>query len=191
MNTNQIKRSLCAIAFLMATGGGYSGTATAQVPANQSSLTPRSVAADDVDLPRFYYINEKISLGAQPSTMGLRKIADMGFKTVVNCTPIEKGSMLEAKSVDFYGLKFIPIDMSVKTLDDALVAEFFETIDNKENQPIFIHCKTGENTAALWMLYRIRKQGWQFEEALKEATALGLHDSPLKVAVLKFLKPTR
>jgi len=55
------------------------------------------------------------------------------------------------------------------------------------NLPAFIHCATGNRAAAMWMVKRVKVDGWDVGKAGDEAAALGLTSSPLKRFVLDYL----
>lgn len=156
-------------------------------PAKAPEYAPRVVAPDDTDLPTFTRISDDWYMGCQPTTGGIRKLAQMGFKSVVNLISIKEGSMMEAKTIEFYGMKYINLEFTGETLNDELLGRFVDIIENKANLPIFVHCRTGNRMAAMLMIYRVKKQGWKFEDALKEATKLGLTDSPIRDAAFKYL----
>ncbi len=40
------------------------------------------------------------------------------------------------------------------------------------------------------MIYRIKKEGWNFDKALEEANQIGLTDSPIRDALFKYLGKT-
>lgn len=55
------------------------------------------------------------------------------------------------------------------------------------NTPAYVHCAAGGRAAALWMIKRVKADGWTEARALEEANALGLNDR-LRPFALNYLK---
>ena len=55
------------------------------------------------------------------------------------------------------------------------------------NTPAYVHCAAGGRAAALWMIKRVKADGWTQAAALEEANALGLNDR-LRPFALNYLK---
>ena len=66
-------------------------------------------------------------------------------------------------------------------------AALLAVVAEPANQPVFIHCATANRVAALWLIKRVRLDGWTVEKALTEAEAIGLSSEPLKRFALGFL----
>jgi hypothetical protein len=50
-----------------------------------------------------------------------------------------------------------------------------------------VHCAAGGRAAALWMIKRVKADGWTEARALEEANALGLNDR-LRPFALNYLR---
>jgi protein tyrosine phosphatase (PTP) superfamily phosphohydrolase (DUF442 family) len=177
----------------------FTGYVSGQNPAATQSTTPpapqttapaaatfQAPPAPDTDLPRFFKVGDGLAVGAKPTTTGIRKLSEMGFKTVLNLAALQEGSMIEAKTVEFYGLKFINLECNPESFTNEVLAEFAKVIQTKEDQPIYVHCRNGNKAAALWMIYRVKKEGWKLDAAQEEAGKMGLNDAAVKDAALKF-----
>ena len=46
---------------------------------------------------------------------------------------------------------------------------FISAVGEKSNQPVYIHCHSATRAAALWMISRVQKDGWAFDDAANEA----------------------
>ena len=106
----------------------------------------------------------------QPSAMPWLKRA--GFETVINLRlASEEGAAVEpsraaaaAAGIRYIHLPFDPLNPAPDLVDDFLGA-----LGGKVNQPVYIHCNSATRVAALWMIGRVLKDGWQLDDAAAEA----------------------
>lgn len=78
-----------------------------------------------------------------------------------------------------------------KGLNSETIDKVITVMTNPEYQPVFIHCKLGEDrTGALVAIYRMDVEGWTVSEAETEMQAFGFNDIwlNLKNAVRKYAK---
>ena len=71
-------------------------------------------------------------------------------------------------------------DTVEKTLKALIRANRF--IQDKSNQPAYIHCGGGGRAASMWMIKRALKDGWTTDRAAEEANAI----APLSPALKTF-----
>jgi tyrosine-protein phosphatase SIW14 len=139
--------------------------------------------AGEAPIERFQRVDERLFRGAQPSEAGLRRLRDMGVKTVINLRLEEDAKRTDEKRiVESLGMKYesLPIrDQSFFTqsrrIPDETIRAFFKLIDSAEPGPIFVHCQRGaDRTGALVAFYRVARNGWDSERAAKEAREVGM-----------------
>jgi protein tyrosine phosphatase (PTP) superfamily phosphohydrolase (DUF442 family) len=82
-------------------------------------------------------------------------------------------------------LNYIHIPFNVASPDPGVVDRFLGAVQDKSNQPAFIHCGGGNRAAALWMVKRIAVDKWDVERASAEAAALGLTSPTLKAFAIE------
>lgn len=151
-----------------------------------------------VPLPNFHEVNNAIYRGGRPTEEGIRELAKMGVKTIVN---LESGFfakdtddvLREAKWAKEAGINFIKVPMHPIYAPKAEeVNSAYEAISNKENQPVFVHCLHGsDRTGTVVASYRIFTDGWTFDKAFAEMKEYG-HSALLywwKDVIRKFLAP--
>ena len=63
---------------------------------------------------------------------------------------------------------------------------FLSAVGDPVNQPVFVHCASGNRAAALWMIKRLVVDGWDADRASTEATALGLTNPGLKTFAMDY-----
>ena len=139
-------------------------------------IMPLKTKAQKEDLPNFHRINQNFYRGGQPTTEGIKQLAKLGIKTVINFRDPDAKVERERKLVEANGITFISLHLSnwFKPKDSDIQAVLDEILKT-ENQPVFIHCKRGaDRTGTVVAIYRMKYQGWTAREANKEAKEFGL-----------------
>ena len=70
------------------------------------------------------------------------------------------------------------LPFNIQTPDAKLVENFMAAVAGPENTPAYVHCAAGGRAAALWMIKRVKADGWTQAAALEEANALGPERPP-------------
>jgi protein tyrosine/serine phosphatase len=68
---------------------------------------------------------------------------------------------------------------------------FLETIANKDNQPVYIHCASASRVGAFWLVKRVLQDGWTVEKAIEEARLIGLSSPALEKFALDYIAAHR
>lgn len=123
------------------------------------------------DLPNFAQINQNFYRGAQPTENGVRELAKMGVKTIVDLRGEDEKAQSEKIWAQNAGIKFINVSLGnwlkPKTAD---IEQIIRDIDEPENQPVFIHCKRGaDRTGTVVAVYRISHDNYTATQAIDEA----------------------
>ncbi len=150
------------------------------------------------ELPNFHQINEQLYRGAQPKRGGIRRLAQLGVKTIVNLRPDDERSQQEEQEARAAGLRYFNVSVEKVTLVDTLksltdlrhfnspfnmlgrptddqLGRVLSIINAPENQPVFVHCKRGaDRTGTIIAIYRIEHHGWTSERAKAEANRYGM-----------------
>jgi tyrosine-protein phosphatase SIW14 len=112
--------------------------------------------------------------GAQPGPEGYATLKKMGVKTVINL----RTSVSEKKMVEAAGMKSVEVPMSVfRDVNVKSVEAIIDIINNPEYQPVFIHCRQGQDrTGVVVAAYRMKVDGWSFQDAEAEMQSFGFND---------------
>ena len=138
------------------------------------------VAAQDKisskELPNFHQVNNQLYRGAQPGTGGIKKLAQLGIKTIINLRDNDDHARAEEAEARSLGLAYLNVPLpdfnrpADKTIDQILLL-----ITAPENQPVFVHCRRGaDRTGIVIAIYRIEHDGWDSEKAKAEAKQYGM-----------------
>ncbi|MEX0880392.1 MAG: protein tyrosine phosphatase family protein [Thermoanaerobaculia bacterium] len=132
-------------------------------------------------IERFYRIDERVAVGAQPTPAQMAALADAGFRAVVN---LRLESEFDAEPVALAardaGLAYLPVPMSSTEPTDAAVEQFLRVTDDAAVYPVFIYCATANRATALWMVRRVLREGWAPADAEAEAERAGLKSAAMR-----------
>jgi uncharacterized protein (TIGR01244 family) len=113
----------------------------------------------------------------------LADIKRLGYQTVINLRqPTERGADIEGErtAAAAAGVTFVNLPFNSASPDPGVVEQFLTAVTAPENQPVFVHCASGNRAAALWMIKRMVVDGWDGDRAESEAASLGLTSPGLK-----------
>jgi uncharacterized protein (TIGR01244 family) len=122
-------------------------------------------------------ISERVSVGGQPTQDELKKLAQEGFKTIVNLrTEGEEDQPLtpdaEGKQVDELGMDYVHFPVSKDAMSPELEDDFRQRLPSL-TAPVFIHCDTGKRAGAFVMIDKAIQEGWSGEDTLRRAEEMG------------------
>ena len=127
----------------------------------------------------FLRVNKDFCTGGQPRLEHLAQLKAEGVKAILNLRqPSEHRAAEEEAKAKELGLRYFNIPVKFGEPNDDHVAEFLKITDDPENRPMFIHCTAAIRVGAFWLIRRVLRDGWTVEEAEKEATKVGLRESP-------------
>ncbi len=147
----------------------------ASVMVSAQEVTRKEIAG----ISTFAQVETTIACGGATTPAAIREIGRMGFKSVVNLRlASEPGAMVEEEgaAVRAAGMKYVHLPFDRESPDPKLIDNFIAAVTAPANTPAYVHCAAGGRAAALWMIKRVKADGWTEARALKEADALGLND---------------
>lgn len=128
----------------------------------------RSGWATKVDAPpleNFYRVTPELYRGAQPDVAGMRKLKELGIKTVVNLRLMHSDAE-EIDGLDIAG-EHIRVDTLKPEMDELV--RFLRIATDPNRAPVFVHCMRGvDRTGLAVTVYRIVVCGWTKAQAEDE-----------------------
>ena len=120
---------------------------------------------DIQDLPNLHKVSDDLYRGAQPTAEGMKRLKDLGIKTVVNLRSMhsDRDELGDTK------LAYEHINMTTINFKNEDAVRFLQIVTDSNCTPVFVHCKHGaDRTGTMCALYRITVQGWSKDEAIEE-----------------------
>lgn len=186
---NHILLPVLASCLIVFGSGGVSLAAEGKAPAASCPVKIPASDAHAVKLPEGARSSERIyglpglgnvgrvapgvCRGAMPAPEGYATLKRMGIRTVVNLRTTES----EKKRVEAAGMRSVEIPMNmlgngeIEKVDRAV-----EIMADPAQQPVFVHCKLGEDrTGIVVAAYRMKIEGWPLELAEAEMEQFGFN----------------
>lgn len=157
-------------------------------------LAPAFERTFKIEAPVVLCIDDKPSVGGQPSTSAYAKAAANGFRSVLTLRTASDGVNLvrERFMVEQNKMRYFNISAAKTLPRREQVDEFLHLVRSKDNHPMLINCAFAERVAPLMMIFRIIEQGWSEERAIEEASRSGLkRDSLSKFADAYLARPKK
>ena len=126
--------------------------------------------------------------GATPPE-AIPELKRLGFTSIINFrTAEERDAAVEASQAAAReaGLKYFHLPFRTPTA--AVTESFLNAVGDPANQPVFIHCGSANRVGAMWLIKRVKLDGWDVEKATAEAEAIGLRTASLKKFALDYVK---
>lgn len=131
----------------------------------------------------FAKLESTIACAGATTPAGVAEVKKLGYASVINLRQAsENGAELEAEAAaaNDAGLRYIHLPFNSASPDPAVADRFLAAVADPANQPVFVHCASGNRAAAMWMIKRMVIDHWDAERAGAEAAALGLSNPALK-----------
>lgn len=138
-----------------------------------------ALGAQAAELPgKFLPVSPGIYRGAQPTAENLAELkSSFGVRTILNLNNDRAAVAEEAAAAKRLGLNFLSHPMSgFWAPSDEQVDGILAILADKENYPIFVHCRHGEDRTGLIVgLHRVFHEGWTPAKAYDEMLTNGFH----------------
>lgn len=131
------------------------------------------------DIPRFAQVADGLFRGGRPNEEELRRLRDGGVKLIINLENSERAVREEAAVARRLGLQMISIPMEWSSPPrDADVQRILALMRSRENGPVFLHCKHGEDRTGMMVgFYRVAFENRSPGDAYAEMLSMGFHPS--------------
>lgn len=131
-------------------------------------------------------INNCLYRGAQPNGEGIKSLARLGVRTIINLRMTNDVWFAEEAEARARGIAYVNVPMSgIGRPTDEQVAKVLLIIQAC-TEPVFVHCQHGaDRTGTVIACYRIQHDKWPSKQALQEAKEYGM--SPLEIGMKHYV----
>jgi protein tyrosine phosphatase (PTP) superfamily phosphohydrolase (DUF442 family) len=128
-----------------------------------------------VGIPQFALVHEGLATGRRPLLDdGLDWLQAHGYRTVLHLHLPGEEITADQRQVEKRGLTYWHLEVSPASLSAALVERFFQLVQDKSRQPLFVYDRQGDLAGTLWYLYFRLAEHLPDDAARIRAAALGL-----------------
>ncbi len=131
------------------------------VPATRSPQVPCDTYVKGVE--NFGFISADVWRGAKPTPAGLRTLADMGVKTVIDLRQDNECADIPP------GVRYVRLPVSAWHSDQVCTSAVLKAIEARP-KPVFIHCTQGRDRTGLAIAAYRLSQGMSAEDAMTEVS---------------------
>jgi uncharacterized protein (TIGR01244 family) len=136
-------------------------------------------------------VDATVGCGGAVDPTAMSALRKEGYVSVINLRlATEAGADVDAgrAAAKAAGLKYIHLPFNAAAPDPKVVSDFLSAVDDKTNQPVFIHCGSANRVGAVWMIKRVLQDGWAVDRAQTEAEAIGLQSPQLVAFATGYIK---
>ena len=132
-------------------------------------------------------------MGGQPSEADLEALAARGVRRVINLRKDgEFKDYDERARAESLGLEYVVLQFSTpEELTDAVLGRSRELLKQSGERGTLLHCGSGNRVGALWLAHRTLDEGVAWEEALREAQAVGLKNPAYTERIRAYVESAR
>ena len=130
---------------------------------------------------------ESVATAGQPNEEHLRRLAEAGYKTIIDLRTLEENRGLDEKeAIRETGMRYVNIPVDHEKVEDETFERFRELVRNPACRPVLVHCSSANRVGALLVPYLVLDEGKTREEALEIARQVGLRSDELEQAALRY-----
>ncbi len=115
-------------------------------------------------------VDDRLGTSGQPTEAQLADVAQAGFTTVINLALHDdpRYSLAdEAGTVRSLGLDYVHIPVQFAAPQQSELLRFFEAMDARADQKVWVHCAANYRVTVFLGLYRMIARGWARERAFE------------------------
>lgn len=126
-------------------------------------------------------IHENLYIAGQISLEDLQIAAQQGITTIINNRPDnEEPGQLNHDEVQHacegLGIEYIYLPMANgQPLPEGLVDEFKQIVEQRKDQKVLAHCRTGTRCAIIWSIGKVQDGSLNANEAISKAAEIGVN----------------
>jgi uncharacterized protein (TIGR01244 family) len=137
----------------------------------------------------FTQVDATTACAGATSPEAITELKRRGFTSIINFrTESEDGATVEAGIQAALAADLKYFHMPFRTPTKETTDEFLKVVSDPANQPVFIHCGSANRVGGMWLIKRVKLDGWDVEAATAEAETIGLRSPTLKEFALDYVR---
>jgi uncharacterized protein (TIGR01244 family) len=137
----------------------------------------------------FTQVDATTACAGATSPEAITELKRRGFTSIINFrTESENGATVEAGIQAALAADLKYFHMPFRTATKETTDEFLKVVSDPANQPVFIHCGSANRVGGMWLIKRVKLDGWDVEAATAEAETIGLRSPTLKEFALDYVR---
>ena len=172
----------------LATAARATGPAAASKEVGAAQAQSFVDEAGPEGVPNYTRVDATIACAGATPPEAMAYLQEQGFASIINFrTDGENGETNAAgkAAAEAAGLKYIHLPFRQPSAE--VTESFLETVVDPANQPAYIHCGSANRVGAMWLIKRVKVDGWSVDDATTEAEAIGLRSETLKAFALDYV----
>ncbi len=126
---------------------------------------------EEKGVPNFGEVTPNLYRGGLLNLTGLKALAKMGIRIVVDVRANDPNEEKEARSL---GMQYVAIPWHCPWPRDEVFAKFLKLLQENKGKKVFVHCRLGDDrTGMMVAAYRMAEEGWTAGEAMNEMRSFG------------------
>ena len=197
MRQSTLSPSVLGIVMIVIAGGlACGGTpapesepAVAPVASIPEAGTPAAIPEEGPEgVVNYTRVDATVACAGTTPPEAMADLKELGFEAVINFRTVEeRGATVNAgqTAAEAAGLKYYHFPFRDPT--PGVADMFLETVADPSNQPVYIHCGSANRVGAMWLIKRVKLDGWSVEDAMAEAEMIGLRSRGLKEFAVEYV----
>lgn len=154
-----------------------------------STLAAQITKQEMPGIRNFSRVDATIGCGGATAPEAMPALKQAGFVSVINLRLADEPGAdiaVSREAAARAGIKYFHIPLTSSKPEPAQIEKVLQTVSDKTNQPVFIHCGSANRVGAVWLIKRVRIDGWPVDQAVAEAETIGLTSRELKDFAVRF-----
>ena len=135
-------------------------------------------------------VDAALMCGGATTPEAFPELKKLGFSSIINLRQENEPNVDipgAKKAAEVAGLRYVHVPINPSAPSEESVTAFLDAVQDRSNQPMYIHCGSANRVAAVWLIKRVIVDRWDVDRATKEAETIGLTSPALKKFALTYV----
>jgi uncharacterized protein (TIGR01244 family) len=159
-------------------------------PPTAAAQNPTGVPASMPGIDTYRPVTTTIACGSNATREAMEPLHKAGFSTVISFSEDGEAGYDRpalARAAAAAGLRYVSIPFNRERPDPKAAQRFLAVIADPDTGPAYLGCHSGQRSAVMWAIKRVKQDGWSLTRAMAEAESVGLSRPELKQFVSDYV----